>query len=396
MNAKYYQIRSSLRRFIELEAFSSIVLLCGAVLALIFANTLFHDFYKEFINYKVMGLSVNHWVNDGFMTIFFFVVGLELKKEIVQGELSSPRKTALPIFGAIGGMIVPAIIYLLFNHDGQFKAGWGIPMATDIAFALGALTIFGKRVPLSLKVFLLAIAIVDDLGAILVIALFYTAKINSNYLISALIMFLVIYFLKRKRVKSYIIYTLFGIGLWFTTLHSGIHATIAGVVLGLFTPYEIETKLASLETYSPIEELISFLHPIVSFFILPVFAFTNAGINFSSIDVVQLASHSIHQGILLGLILGKPIGILLFCFIAVKLKVASLTLGMSWKDVFSVGLLAGIGFTMSLFISDLALPTEVEVFSKSAIVLASLISAFFGIIVIYLNLKTKPITNRID
>lgn len=394
MNAKYYRIRSSLRKFIELEAFSSIVLLLGAFLAMVIANSPLNNVYNEFFEYKLIGLSIKHWVNDGFMTIFFFVVGLELKKEIVQGELSSPRKTALPIFAAIGGMIVPAIIYLCFNYDNQYKVGWGIPMATDIAFALGALTIFGKRVPLSLKVFLLAIAIVDDLGAILVIALFYTAKINSNYLISSLILFLVIYFFKRKKIKSYVVYSILGAGLWFTTLNSGIHATIAGVILGLFTPYEIEPKLGALETYSPIEELISFLHPFVSFVILPLFAFSNAGINFSNIDFLQLASHSIHQGILFGLILGKPLGILLFCYLAVKIKIASLTLGMNWKDVFSVGLLAGIGFTMSLFISDLALPIEVEVFSKSAIVLASLVSALIGIIVIYLNLKMKSDPNR--
>lgn len=389
MNAKYFRIRSSLRKFIELESFSSIVLLSGAILAMIFANTTLSDFYQQFIHYHFLGLSINHWVNDGLMTIFFFVVGLELKKEIVQGELSNPKKTALPIFAAIGGMIVPALIYSAFNLSGDYKSGWGIPMATDIAFALGALSLFGKKIPLSLKVFLLSIAIVDDLGAIVVIALFYTSKINSNALMTALLLFVVLYFLKRKHIKNYFIYTLLGAAIWLAVFRSGIHATIAGVLLGLFTPFEIETKPGSLDTYSPIEELINFLHPFVSFIILPIFAFANSGINLLSINFSQLISSPIHLGILFGLTVGKPLGIILFCFIAVKMKLATLTLGMRWKDVFGISLLAGIGFTMSLFISDLALPAEVHIYSKSAIVFASILSALFGIAIIYRNSKNE-------
>lgn len=389
MKARLYKVRYSLRKFIELEAFSSIILLSSTLLAMVLVNSGWEASYSAFLSFKFLNLSMEHWINDGLMTIFFFVIGLELKKEIVQGELNNPRKAALPVFAAIGGMVLPALIYLCINREGDFRSGWGIPMATDIAFALGALTLFGKKIPLSLKIFLLAVAIVDDLGAILVIAFFYTAQINYLYLFLAFIFLFFIHLLKLKQFKSYLLYCLFGFIVWFFTLRSGIHATIAGVLIGLLTPYATELKKSAVDIYSPVEELISILHPFVSYGILPLFAFANAGIYLTNIEIGSLFKHTIFQGILTGLVIGKPVGIMLFSFIAVKLKLAHLGKGLNWPDIFCVSILAGIGFTMSLFISNLALSDDLEIFSKTSIVLSSALSAFLGIIIMFLNLRYR-------
>ncbi len=380
------RILKPLKKFLHLEASSSILLALSAVLAFLIANSSLYSIYKSFFEYKILSLSISHWVNDGLMAVFFFLVGLEIKKELIVGELSSIKKAMLPIVAAIGGMVVPALIYLFYNSNAPYSRGWGIPMATDIAFAVGLLTLFGRKVPLALKVLLLAIAIVDDLGAILVIALFYTNEIKILGLSIALSAIGFTLLFKHLKIVSYSLYLIAGIVVWIGFLYSGVHATIAGVIMGLLTPITFQGRKS--KTY-PLDDLIHKLHPWVSYGIMPVFAFSNSGLNLLNINILDVIKHSIHQGVFLGLTVGKPLGIFIFCYLFCKLKLASLPSGLNWKHILAVGSVAGIGFTMSLFISGLALPQDLEVYSKSAIVIASVASGLIGSILLKITLRTR-------
>lgn len=368
----------SLEHFLHLESSSGIILAASAVMAMFLANSVWSQIYFSVLELKLAGLSLQHWINDGLMVIFFFVIGMELKKEILSGELSSKQKAALPVAAALGGMVVPALIYYLYNPQGEGVSGWGVPMATDIAFALGILSLFGKRVPLSLKVFLLALAIVDDLGAILVIAFFYTKEIRFEGLLLAVAALGLMWFERKKGIKSYAAYVPFGIMAWFGVLYSGVHATVAGVLIGFLTPLTFKISKDSSETYSPLDNLVHYLHPWVSFGIMPIFALANAGIDLRGLNLSELIGHPIHQGVALGLFLGKPLGIVIFSVVFVSLGWGRLPKGLSWGHIAGMGFLAGIGFTMSLFISNLALPVALETYSKAGIIFGSVLSAAVG------------------
>lgn len=373
--------------FLRVEASSGIVLAICAALAMFLANSGLAPSYFGILHVQIFGLSLQHWINDGLMAIFFFVIGMEIKKEILVGELSSLKKAILPVAAAFGGMILPALIYFFLNPKAPGSSGWGIPMATDIAFALGILTLFGKRVPLALKVFLLALAIVDDLGAVLVIAVFYTQDIRIEGLLAAWVALTVMWFMRRVGIRSYLAYTAWGVGAWAGVLFSGVHATVAGVLIGLLTPLTYKVSRESLTTYSPLDTLVHWLHPWVSFGIMPVFALANAGIAMGGIEITELIGHPVHQGVGLGLLLGKPAGILLFSYIAVLLGLASLPSGISWRHILGTGFLGGIGFTMALFISNLALPAQLEIYSKTGIIFGSILSGILGSLILLLTLR---------
>lgn len=384
-------IKKPIELFLKTEASSGIVLAICALIAMGLANSAWGPQYFNLLMFKIAGLNIQQWINDALMAIFFFVIGMEIKKELIVGELRSPQLAALPIAAALGGMIFPALIYYLFNPEFPNLKGWGIPMATDIAFALGVLTLFGKRVPLSLKIFLLAIAIVDDLGAILVIAFFYTSQINGQGLGLATLFIGLMILIKIMGVRSYIIYIVFGTIAWIGVLLSGVHATIAGVVIGLITPLYFPTQRGSTKEYSPLDYLVKKLHPWVSYGIMPIFALANAGINILGTDASELIHHPIHQGVVMGLVFGKPAGIILFSAIAVAFGLAKLPPGLNWKHIIAIGLLAGIGFTMALFISGLALNPEQEIYSKTGIVLGSMISAILGSLFLAISLHKRKL-----
>lgn len=371
-------IRKPIEAFLKMEASSGIVLAFCAALAMILANSSWAPEYFRVLQVNIFGLSLQHWINDGLMAIFFFVIGMEIKKELLVGELSSAKKAALPVAAAFGGMILPALLYYLLNPQAPSVSGWGIPMATDIAFALGILTLFGKRVPLALKVFLLALAIVDDLGAVLVIAFFYTKEIRAEGLVVAIAGLALMWGVRRSGVKAYLAYLCLGIIVWFGVLFSGVHATVAGVLVGLLTPLTFKTSRNSPTTYSPLDQLVHWLHPWVSFGIMPVFALANAGITLRGIEISELIRNPVHQGVAVGLLVGKPVGIFLFSRISVLLRIGSLPSGISWSHILGAGFLGGIGFTMALFISNLALSSELEVYSKTGIIFGSVIAGVIG------------------
>jgi Na+:H+ antiporter, NhaA family len=378
-----------LRDFFRAESTSGLLLGATALLAFIVANSNLSDLYFSALATKVFGLTLKYWINDGLMAIFFFQIGLEIKKEIVLGHLSSRQKAFFPLLAAIGGMVIPAIIYAFINRAPPASNGWGIPMATDIAFAMGVLAIFGRKLPLALKVFLLAVAIVDDLGAILVIAFFYTNKINGAGLAVAASAFGGAALLRYSGIKNYFIYIIFGSVVWVGFLYSGIHATIAGVLLGLLTPIKFPTEKGSDTSYSPLENLVHTLHPWVSFGIMPVFAFANAGVDLRGVNFLEVALNPISTGIILGLYVGKPLGIFAMTYLFSTLKIVVLPEGVNWRQIIGVGFLAGIGFTMSLFISSLALPTDLEIFSKTGIILGSIFSGLSGFLILKLGLKAS-------
>lgn len=362
-------------------------------LALIIANSSLGSSFQSLLDSKIgfenlhLEYPVSIWINDGLMAIFFLLVGLEIKRELLEGELSSFKNASLPIFAAIGGMLVPAVIYAAFNSGTDYSNGWGIPMATDIAFSLAIISMLGKKVPASLKIFLAALAIVDDLGAILVIAIFYTDQIHWMYLLSSFGIVAVLFILNFLKVKKLIFYIIPGLFLWYLLHHSGIHATIAGVLLAFSIPTNESTTIIS-----PLEKLEHSLHYPVSFVIMPVFALTNTNIAFNNSMIDGLFS-SLGLGIIGGLVLGKLIGINLFSWIAIKLKISSLPQNSSWKQMIGVGLLAGIGFTMSIFIALLSFKNEV-VFqdeAKFAILIASVLAAVGGYLVLNLSSKNNEI-----
>ena len=385
-----FNITQAIKNFFSREEKSGILLLLFATLALITVNSPLQSLYYD-IKYTDIPISlgdfnftksVSHWVNDGLMAIFFFVIGLELKREILEGELSSFDRMVLPAIAAIGGMAAPALVYILINiNNPENMSGWAIPTATDIAFSLAVLLIIGKSVPLSLKVFLLSLAIIDDLGAVLIIAFFYTAEISSVYLLYSLIVFGLLVVVNLSGNQKMYIYMILGIFLWYFVLKSGVHATIAGVLLATTIPNNVENNV----DHSMLKHLEHKLHNFVGILVLPVFAFFNSDINFSDVTMSSVYS-PLSMGVILGLLLGKPIGITLFTYVGMKTKLFSLPENVTLKDVFGLSLLCGIGFTMSLFINGLAF-TETYLIdsSKLGIFIGSIVSAIAG----YLILKSK-------
>jgi Na+:H+ antiporter, NhaA family len=424
-------------RFINEEAYGGVLLIIATIAALIWANSSFYESYNYVWHEIKVGFawgklnmigSLHHWINDGLMALFFFVIGLEIKREVMGGELSSIKKASMPIAAAIGGMLIPALFYVFvtLNYP-DYLEGWGIPMATDIAFALGLLAMLGSRVPLNLKIFLTALAIADDLGAIIVIAIFYTESIDFNELLYAAFFLAVLIVANFAGVRRTIFYALVGfIGVWIAFIFSGVHATIAGVLIALTIPartkisendyisklgnylskYKNEkpdtnsslltkeqvhliSKVGELndQAYTPLQKLEHALHPVSAFFILPVFALSNAGVHIQG-SIIKMLIHPISLGIIAGLVIGKFLGISFFSHLVVKLKIANLPEGVTWKHIYGVSFLAGIGFTMSMFISDLAfIDEEFKQIAKIGILAASLISAILGMV--WLSMSTK-------
>ncbi len=376
--------------FFKLEAASGIVLLFAAVIALIISNSELSSLYFStlekylFIGINNFGLklSVLHWINDALMAIFFFFVTLEIKREFLQGELSNIKQALLPIIAAVGGMVIPALIYVFINlGDGETLKGWAIPSATDIAFSLGVLSLLGSRVPLSLKVFLTALAIIDDLGAIVIIALFYSGDLSIKYLSLMLLAFIVLLVINKFNVKKFLPYLIVGIFLWDFTHNSGIHATIAGVLLAMTIPHRKKDKDFSL--LIKVEHAIS---PYVAFGIMPIFAFANAGVSLEGLSVSSLLD-KVPLGIVLGLFVGKQLGVFVFSYVSIKLKVAQMPSNTSWYNFYGVGVLTGIGFTMSLFVGNLAFADNLQYMDgvKIGVLTGSLLSTLFGYFLILLT-----------
>ncbi len=376
MTSNQSPLSNTFRNFFESEKSSGIILIICTLISLLLANSSVGASYLAIWSTSFAGLTIEHWVNDGLMAIFFLFIGLELERELYNGELSNFKNALLPIIAAIGGIVCPALIHFSLNANSPTQAGMGIPMATDIAFALGVLALLGSRIPSSLKVFLAALAVIDDLGAIIVIAIFYTAKISIFYLFAAVLVLATLILLNRIfRIMMLTPYLIGGAILWFCMLKSGIHATIAGVVLAFAIPFSARTD----DEKSPSHRLEHFLHKPVAFLILPIFALANTGIIINS-DWTQHLTTANSHGIMAGLILGKPLGITLFCLIAVSLGICKLPTGLNWKHIFGAGLLGGIGFTMSIFITNLAFTGNLAVItaSKIAVLLASLIAGVIG------------------
>ena len=418
-------------KYIKEESVGGFILIFVTIIAIVWANSPWYDYYRYLWHELKFGISLgsfelnkelHYWINDGLMAIFFFMIGLEIKREVLAGELSSFKKASLPISAAIGGMLVPAIIYVIFNYNNpEYLKGWGIPMATDIAFALGMMSLLGKRVPVALKVFLTALAIADDLGAILIIAIFYTESINIGELINAGIFLLILMGANRLGIRRVAFYGIVGfIGVWLSFFYSGVHATIAGVLIALTIP--VRTKISeskyidtlhtllhkfekaapndvslltqkqahlvseieslSKEAQTPLQKLEHSLHPITAYIILPIFALSNAGVHIEG-NFFGLLFHPISLGIIFGLLAGKAIGISLFSKLVVKLKLATLPEGLTWRHIYGASFLAGIGFTMSIFISGLAfVPDEFVQIAKVGIFTASFVAAALGLIIL--------------
>ena len=377
------QITKPFKYFFKLEAASGLVLLFAAILALIISNGQLSDIYFSTLEkYIILGtkefglkLSVLHWINDVLMAIFFFFVSLEIKREFLQGELSNPKQAMLPIIGAVGGMAVPAFFYIIINYsDSTTLNGWAIPSATDIAFSLGVLSLLGKRVPISLKVFLTALAIIDDLGAIVIIAFFYSGNIEIKYLILMLVSVILLIGLNKFKIKSFIPFLVVGVLLWDFTHQSGIHATIAGVLLALTIPHNKKNNKESM-----LLKLEHGLSPYVAFGIMPVFAFANAGVSLEGLTFKTLLN-PVPLGIVLGLFFGKQIGVFVLSYISIKLKFADKPTGSTWPALYAVSILTGIGFTMSLFVGNLAFANNLEYIDgvKIGVLTGSLLSTLFG------------------
>jgi NhaA family Na+:H+ antiporter len=422
------------RRFARIESSSGILLIACAVAAMIWANVWpehYEQLWHTYLSFKFgdfeLKLSLAHFINDGLMAIFFFVVGLEVKREFIAGELASPRKAAIPIAAAIGGMVVPALVFVAMNlrAEGDEMRGWAIPMATDIAFAVGIMAMLGSRVPLALKVFVTALAIVDDIGAVLVIALFYTPEVNVTALGVAGGLVVLSFIAARAGLRSAVVYFIIGLLMWLMLLASGVHATIGGVLLALTIPANVRIKapaftrfaretidefdaagnddddiivnrrrqaaVQSLEkaceqVHAPLRRLEHGLHPIVAFLIVPIFALSNAGVPVIG-NLGEALGSPLGLGIILGLVLGKPIGIALATFVAVKLGFGDLPAGTSWRQIIGAGFLAGIGFTMSLFIANLGFGEgELLVYAKAGILAGSLLAGVVG----FLMLRSTP------
>ena len=380
------------RWFFQLEAASGLVLLIAAIIALVISNSNFSQLYFStlekyiFIGINDFGLklSVHHWINDLLMAIFFFFVTLEIKREFIHGELSNLKKALLPIIGAIGGMVIPALVYIIINFgNAETLNGWAIPSATDIAFSLGILSLLGSRVPISLKIFLTALAIIDDLGAILIIAFFYSGDLSISYLSLILISYIFLLLLNKFHIKKFLPYLLIGSFMWFFTYKSGIHATIAGVLLASTIPHRIKDKDFSL--LIKLEHAIS---PYVAFIIMPTFAFANAGVSLEGLSLSSLLL-PVPLGILLGLFLGKQLGVMVFSFIAVKTGIAQMPNKSSWSSLYGVSILTGIGFTMSLFVGNLAFLDNTQYIDgvKIGVLAGSLLSTLVGYFILLFTSK---------
>lgn len=378
------RLTKTFKAFFESEKSGGLLLLSVTILSLLLANSPISTQYIAFWETNVGSHSITHWINDGLMAIFFLLIGLELEREMYHGELSNIKNAALPIFGALGGMVVPAGVFLIFNYGSITQNGAGIPMATDIAFAIGILSLLGNRVPTSLKVFLTALAVIDDIGAIMVIAIFYTDTIAYTNLFIAFAIMGFLFILNRRKVHNLIPYLIGGAGMWYFMLNSGVHATVTGVLLAFVIPFgDGSNKTSSYK-------LQHFLHKPVAFFILPLFAIANTGIAIGS-DWHEGLNHPNTIGIILGLVVGKPLGIWLFSFLAVSLGICTLPRDLKWSTLLGAGMLGGIGFTMSIFITLLAFKNdgeEVITYSKIAILIASFISGTLGYL--WLNMNLKP------
>jgi NhaA family Na+:H+ antiporter len=420
------RITQPLADFMALEASGAILLLIAAVIALVLANSslaeAYHEFWQTEIGFYIgewdFSETLLHWIDDGLMALFFFVVGLEIKREIIVGELSTFKKASLPILAALGGMVFPALIYLAFNWGGSGQGGWGIPMATDIAFALGILALLGSRVPTALKVFLTALAIVDDIGAIVVIAIFYTSEIHYQWLIPAGLLLGLLVLFNFLGVDEPWPYFVVATLIWFSFLHSGIHATLAGVLVALTIPAKarvapldfvnlarsevdkieeaevpgahtledpaqqhcaMEIQQAARHTQAPLQRLEHALHPVSTFLVLPLFALANAGVTLLGYDVAELLFEPVTLGIFFGLLVGKPLGIGLMSWLTVRLGISVLPPGMKWPHVVGAGIIAGVGFTMSLFIANLAFRAELlEAEAKLAVLITSAVAGVAG------------------
>lgn len=382
------RITKFFKEFFSNSQSSGILLVFCVLISLMIANSSASAGFQSFLDQSWGPYSVSVWINDGLMAVFFLLVGLEIKRELLDGELSNFKNASLPILAAIGGMLVPAVIFTLFNHGTEYSKGWAIPMATDIAFSLAIISMLGKSVPSAVKVFLAALAIVDDLGAIVVIAIFYTDEIHWNYLLYSGIIVAILAILNFLKVKKHIFYLIPGCVLWYFMHHSGIHATIAGVILAFCIP----ASKADNEEASPLEKLEHFLHIPVSYAIMPIFALANTNITFKEGMVDGLFSN-FGYGIVFGLILGKLIGINLFSFIAIKLKISSLPDKSRWVHMIGAGLLAGIGFTMSIFIALLSYKDnqDLQDSAKFAILTASVLAGFLGYLLLKSTAKNENI-----
>jgi NhaA family Na+:H+ antiporter len=388
-------MQATIRNFLKMESAGGIVLMAAAVLALVAANTgaagLYSYLIETPVEVRVGGLEIAKplflWVNDGLMAIFFFLVGLELKREFLEGELSQASNIVLPAVGAIGGMAAPVAVYLFLNQDDPAGFnGWAIPAATDIAFALGILSLLGSRVPVSLKVFLVSLAIFDDLGAIVIIAIFYSGELSSSAMVIAAACLVALTMMNRRNVMSVSSYVFVGVIMWVAVLKSGVHATLAGVALAAFIPMRDPDR----SDYSPLRELEHDLHQVVAFGVLPMFAFVNAGIDFGGIGLEDVV-HKVPLGIAAGLFIGKQFGIFLLCFAAIKLGIARLPDGANWGSLYGVSILCGVGFTMSLFVGSLAFDNvlvnqDVVFDERIGITVGSLLSGIMGYIVLHLAL----------
>ncbi len=385
-----------LTRFISSESFPGVLLIFASILALGLANSAFAKEYDALIqsqlylglNTWILSKPLLLWINDGLMALFFLQIGLEIKREMIEGQLSTFSQVVLPGVAACGGIIVPALIYFLFNHqDSLAVRGWAIPTATDIAFALGILGLLGKRVPMGLKLFLMAVAIFDDLAAIVIIAIFYTSELSMQALLLASLAIVMLVVCNRLRVSALSVYGFIGLLLWFFVLKSGVHATLAGVVLAFTIPLN-----ATPQGTSPLKDLEKSLHVWVAYFILPLFAFANAGINFGEISVDDFKS-PLTLGITLGLFLGKQVGIFAATFLLIRCKLARLPENTNWRQIYGVAVLGGIGFTMSLFISTLAFENEANyiVNSRLGILMGTLLSAILGYVILRFTNNEKNI-----
>ena len=378
--------------FFQLEAASGLVLLIAAIIALIISNSVFNELYFNtldqylFIGINNFGLklSIHHWINDLLMAIFFFFVTLEIKREFIQGELSNLKKALLPIIGAVGGMVIPALVYIVINFGNiETLNGWAIPSATDIAFSLGILSLLGSRVPISLKVFLTALAIIDDLGAIIIIAFFYSGDLSISYLSLILISYIFLLILNKFGIKKFLPYLIIGAFMWFFTYKSGIHATIAGVLLASTIPHRLKKR-----DFSLLIKLEHGISPYVAFLIMPIFAFANAGVSLDGLTFSSLLQ-PVPLGILLGLFVGKQVGVMIFSFVAVKTGAAQMPDNSSWLSLYGVSVLTGIGFTMSLFVGNLAFVDNIQYIDgvKIGVLAGSLLSTLVGYFVLLFTSK---------
>lgn len=384
------------KKFLRLESASGIILILSAALAMLLANSSLAGSYQAFLDVpvqiRIAALDINKplllWINDGFMAIFFLLVGLEVKREMLEGALSTREQATFPAIAALGGMLAPALVYTLFNYSDEVaRAGWAIPAATDIAFALGVMALLGKRVPLSLKVFLLALAIMDDLGVIVIIALFYTSQLSLEALVVSLTAIAVLWWMNRRGVDHISAYILVGVVLWVAVLKSGVHATLAGVIVGFMVP------IKGVRHESPLKHLEHALHPWSAYLILPLFAFANAGVSLAGIGLADMLK-PVPLGIMLGLFIGKPLGVFTISWLAVKIGVAKMPDGITFRHIFAVSILCGIGFTMSMFIASLAFEhggLDYGNYSRLGILSGSTLAAVLGYLALRWALPSRAV-----